>query len=33
MADFVPQPFGRLVSRMFRELELKDAIFDLLRNR
>ncbi|MDD5304106.1 MAG: glutamate synthase, partial [Elusimicrobia bacterium] len=31
MADFVPQPFGRLASRMFRELELKDAVFDLPR--
>ena len=31
MADFVPQPFARLISRMFRELELKDAVFDLPR--
>lgn len=31
MADFVPQPFERLASRMFRELELKDAVFDLPR--
>jgi putative selenate reductase len=31
MADFVPQPFGRLAARMFRELELKDAVFDLPR--
>ena len=31
MADFVPHPFARLVSRMFRELELKDAVFDLPR--
>jgi len=31
MADLTPQPFGRLVSRMFRELELKDAVFDLPR--
>lgn len=31
MADFVPHPFGRLVGRIFRELELKDAVFDLPR--
>ncbi|OGS01896.1 MAG: hypothetical protein A2V88_12980 [Elusimicrobia bacterium RBG_16_66_12] len=31
MADFVPHPFGRLLSRMFREIELKDAVFDLPR--
>lgn len=31
MADFVPQPLGRLAARMFRELELKDAAFDLPR--
>ena len=31
MADFVPYPFGRLAARMFRELELKDSIFDLPR--
>ncbi|MFI5362769.1 MAG: glutamate synthase [Elusimicrobiota bacterium] len=31
MADFVPQPFERLVARMFRELELHDAVFDLPR--
>lgn len=31
MADFVPQPIGRLAARMFRELELKDAVFDLPR--
>lgn len=31
MAEFVPQPFGRLVSRMFRELELDGAVFDLPR--
>ncbi|NNN06696.1 MAG: glutamate synthase [Elusimicrobia bacterium] len=31
MAEFVPQPFGSLVSRMFRELELHDEVFDLPR--
>jgi putative selenate reductase len=31
MADFVPQPLERLAARLFRELELKDAIFDLPR--
>lgn len=31
MAEFVPQPFGRLVSRMFRELALNDEVFDLPR--
>ena len=31
MAELVPLPFGRLVTRMFRELERDDAIFDLRR--
>jgi len=29
MAELVPYPFGRLVTRMFRELEQNDSIFDL----
>jgi putative selenate reductase len=29
MAELTPFPFGKLASRMFRELELKRAIFDL----
>src|SRR5262245_34192395 len=29
MAELVPLPFGRLVTRMFRELERDRAIFDL----
>ncbi|HAZ08879.1 MAG TPA: glutamate synthase [Elusimicrobia bacterium] len=31
MSEFIPFPFGGLVSRMLRELELKDAVFDLPR--
>src|SRR5436190_22930238 len=29
MAELVPYPFGRLISRMFRELEVHRSIFDL----
>ncbi len=29
MAELVPYPFGRLISRMFRELDERQAIFDL----
>ena len=31
MADFVPYPFGRLAGRLLRELQTKDAAFDLPR--
>ncbi|MBI4248498.1 MAG: glutamate synthase [Elusimicrobia bacterium] len=29
MAELIPYPFGKLLKRMFRELELKGSIFDL----
>ncbi|MEK7744036.1 MAG: glutamate synthase [Elusimicrobiota bacterium] len=29
MAELIPYPFGKLVSRMFRELETRNSIFDL----
>ena len=29
MAELIPYPFGKLVSRMFRELEQNQSIFDL----
>ena len=31
MAELIPYPMSRLTSRMLRELELKDAVFDLPR--
>ncbi|MEI8257204.1 MAG: glutamate synthase, partial [Deltaproteobacteria bacterium] len=33
MAELIPLPFGRLVTRMFRELAREGAIFDLERDR